>query len=389
MRRRRWRGHLSPADQEELWRRWRQGESLRAIARALDRRRKVVHRILVGTGGFTPVPRRRSPRVLSVAEREEISRGVAAGHSLRQIAARLGRAPSTVGRELGRHGGRACYRAASADAAAWQLARRPKVCKLAAVPRLRMLVAEKLRQDWSPEQIAGWLRHTFPEDERVHVSHETIYRSLFIQARGGLKRELLQHLRSQRTLRRARTATRTGQHRGQIVDAVSIRDRPAEVADRAVPGHWEGDLLAGAHHSHIATLVERQSRFTLLVKVAGGGKDTASVVPALARQMRTLPTALRRSLTWDRGLELAQHAAFTVATDVQVYFCDPQSPWQRGTNENTNRLLRQYLPKGTDLTVHSQAARNRIAQRLNTRPRKTLAYRTPADIFASAVAMTG
>jgi IS30 family transposase len=363
---------------------------LRAIAGALDRRRKVVHRILVGTGGFTPVPRRRSPRVLSVTtEPEEISRGVAAGHSLRQIAAGLGRAPSTVSRELGRHGGRARYRAATADAAAWQLARRPKVCKLAAVPRLRTLVAEKLRQGWSPEQIAGWLRQTFPEDERVHVSHEAIYRSLFIQARGVLKRELLRHLRSQRTLRRARMATRSGQHRGQIVNAVSIRDRPAEVTDRAVPGHWEADLLAGARHSHLATLVERQSRFTLLVKVPGGGKDTASVVPALARQMRRLPTALRRSLTWDRGLELAQHAAFTVATDVQVYFCDPQSPWQRGTNENTNRLLRQYLPKGTDLTVHSQADLSRIAHRLNTRPRKTLAYRTPADILASAVAMTG
>lgn len=385
MRRRRWRGHLSSADQAELWRRWRQGEPLNAIARALDRRRSVVHRVLVGTGGFTPVPRRRSTRVLSLAEREEVSRSVAVGHSARQIAGRLGRAPSTVCRELGRHGGRTRYRAATADAAAWQLARRPKGCKLAAVPRLRILVAEKLQRDWSPEQIAGWLRHTFPEDARVHVSHETIYRSLFIQARGVLKQELLRHLRSQRTLRRARTATRTGQHRGQIVNAVSIRARPAEVADRAVPGHWEGDLLAGAHHSHLATLVERQSRFTMLVKVAGGGKDTARVVPALARQMRTLPTALRRSLTWDRGLELAQHAAFTVATDVQVYFCDPQSPWQRGTNENTNRLLRQYLPKGTDVAAHSQAKLNRIAHRLNTRPRKTLAYRTPADIFAAAL----
>ena len=385
MQRRKWRGALSPGDRDELWRRWRQGEPLNAIARVLDRRRSVVQRVLAGTGGFTPVPRRRSTRVLSLAEREEISRSVAVGHSARQIAGRLGRAPSTVCRELGRHGGRTRYRAATADAAAWQLARRPQVCKLAAVPRLRSLVAEKLQRDWSPEQIAGWLRHTFPEDERVHVSHETIYRSLFIQARGALKQELRRHLRSQRTLRRARTATRTGQHRGQIVNAVSIRARPAEVADRAVPGHWEGDLLAGAQHSHIATLVERQSRFTMLVKVAGGGKDTASVVPALARQMRTLPTALRRSLTWDRGLELAQHAAFTVATDVQVYFCDPQSPWQRGTNENTNRLLRQYLPKGTDVAAHSQAELNRIAHRLNTRPRKTLAYRTPADIFAAAL----
>src|SRR5262245_7933680 len=384
MRRRRWR-HLSTAEQAELWRRWRQGEAINAIARALDRRHSVVQRVLAGTGGFTPIPRQRSPRVLSLAEREELSRGMAAGQSMRQIAGRLGRAPSTVCRELRRHGGRTHYRAATADAAAWQLARRPQRCQLAAVPRLRLLVAEKLQQDWSPEQIAGWLRHTYPEDERLHVSHETIYRSLFIQARGVLKQEVLRHLRSQRTLRRARTATRTGQHRGQIVNAVSIRERPAEAADRALPGHWEGDLLAGGHHSHFATLVERRSRFTLLVKVAGGGKDTASVVPALARQMRTLPPALRRSLTWDRGLELAQHAAFTVATDVQVYFCDPQSPWQRGTNENTNGLLRQYLPKGTDLTVHSQAALNRIALRLNTRPRKTLGYRTPAAMLAAAL----
>jgi IS30 family transposase len=385
MRRRRWRGHLSPAERDELWRRWRQGDAIKAIARALDRRHSVVQRVLAGTGGFTPVPRRRSLRVLSLAEREEISRGVAGGQSARQIAARLGRAASTVCRELGRHGGRTHYRAATADAAAWQLARRPKRCKLAAVPRLRNLVAEKLQQDWSPEQIAGWLRHTFPADERVHVSHETIYRSLFIQARGVLKQEVLRHLRSQRTLRRARTATRPGQHRGQIVNAVSIRARPAEAADRAVPGHWEGDLLAGGHHSHIATLVERHSRFTLLVKVPGGGKDTASVIPALARQMRTLPTALRRSLTWDRGLELAQHAAFTVATDVQVYFCDPQSPWQRGTHENTNGLLRQYLPTGTDLAMHSQTALNRIALRLNTRPRKTLGYRTPAAMLGAAL----
>jgi IS30 family transposase len=240
-----------------------------------------------------------------------------------------------------------------------------------------------LQREWSPEQIAGWLRLTFPQDQRLHVSHETIYRSLFIQARGVLKRELQEHLRSRRTLRRARTATRIGQHRGQIVDAVSIRARPAEVADRAVPGHWEGDLLAGRTNSHVATLVERQSRFTMLVQVRS--KDTATVVAALARQMRTLPATLRRSLTWDRGHELAQHAAFTVATDVQVYFCDPQSPWQRGTNENTNRLLRQYLPTGTDLALHSQAHLNRIAQRLNERPRKTLGYKTPAAILAEAL----
>ncbi len=383
MQRRRRRGGLGAAEQRELWQRWRHGESLNAIARALDRRASVVRRAVAGTGGVPRAPRSRSPRVLSLAEREEISRGVAAGRSARQIAVRLRRAPSTVCRELARHGGRAGYRAAGADAEAWHRARRPKQCKLAAVPRLRRLVAGKLRRDWSPEQIAGWLRQTFPEDERLQVSHETIYRSLFIQARGVLKRELQQHLRSQRTLRRARTATRTGQHRGQIVDAVSIRARPAEVADRAVPGHWEGDLLAGSRHSHIATLVERQSRFTMLVKLRS--KKTATVVAALARQMRTLPAALRRSLTWDRGLELAQHAAFTVATDVQVYFCDPQSPWQRGTNENTNRLLRQYLPKRADLSIHSQADLNRVAKRLNQRPRKTLGFKTPADILATVL----
>ena len=383
MQRRRRRGGLGAAEQRELWQRWRHGESLNAIARALDRRASVVRRAVAGTGGVPRAPRSRSPRVLSLAEREEISRGVAAGRSARQIAVRLRRAPSTVCRELARHSGRAGYRAAGADAEAWQRARRPKQCKLAAVPRLRRLVAGKLRRDWSPEQIAGWLRQTFPEDERLQVSHETIYRSLFIQARGVLKRELQQHLRSQRTLRRARTATRTGQHRGQIVDAVSIRARPAEVADRAVPGHWEGDLLAGSRHSHIATLVERQSRFTMLVKLRS--KKTATVVAALARQMRTLPAALRRSLTWDRGLELAQHAAFTVATDVQVYFCDPQSPWQRGTNENTNRLLRQYLPKRADLSIHSQADLNRVAKRLNQRPRKTLGFKTPADILAAVL----
>jgi IS30 family transposase len=383
MERRRRRSGLSAAEQQELWQRWRHGDALHAIARALDRRATVVRRVVAGTGGFAPAVRCRSARVLSLGEREEISRGVAAGHSARRIAVQLGRAPSTVCRELARHGGRAGYRAAGADTAAWQRARRPKRCKLATVPRLRRLVAGKLQQDWSPEQIAGWLRQRFPEDERLHVSHETIYRSLFIQARGVLKRELQRHLRSQRTVRRARTATRTGQHRGQIVGAVSIRDRPAEVADRAVPGHWEGDLLAGSRHSHVATLVERQSRFTLLVKVRN--KETATVVAALARHVRTLPTALRRSLTWDRGLELAQHAAFTVATDVQVYFCDPQSPWQRGTNENTNRLLRQYLPKGTDLASHSQTDLNRIARRLNERPRKTLGYQTPAAMLGAAL----
>jgi IS30 family transposase len=286
-----------------------------------------------------------------MSEREEISRGLAAGRSMRHIAGTLGRSPSTVSREIARHGGRTGYRAADADAAAWERARRPKRCRLAHNWQLQRLVAAKLRLEWSPEQISGWLHRTFPKDETLHVSHETIYRSLFVQARGVLKRELLKHLRSHRVMRRAKNATTKGP-RGQIIDGVSIRERPASVEDRAVPGHWEGDLIAGSKNTHIATLVERQSRFTLLVKV--DGKDSQTVVSALSRQVKKLPAALRRSLTWDRGMELAQHKWFTVATDLRVYFCDPQSPWQRGTNENTNRLLRQYFPKGTDLSVHTQ-----------------------------------
>jgi IS30 family transposase len=332
-------------------------------------------------GGFPPPERTRNPRHLSLAEREEISRGLGAGHTLTWMAAQLGRSVSTVGREVARNGGASAYRATVADSHAWERATRPQACKLAGRGRLRRTVAAKLRQQWSPEQIAGWLRTTFPDDERMQLSHETIYRSLFVQARGVLRKELAAHLRTRRVMRRSRHATLTGQHRGQIVDAVSIRERPPQVEDRAVPGHWEGDLLEGVGGSAMATLVERTSRFTMLVKVQG--KDTAGVTTALARQVRKLPAALRRSLTWDRGHEMAHHKAFTVATDVAVYFCDPSSPWQRGTNENTNRLLRQYFPKRTDLSGHSQAHLNRIARRLNQRPRKTLGFRTPADTLAA------
>lgn len=277
------------------------------------------------------------------------------------------------------------YRAAEADSRAWDRTRRPKPCRLAAAPMLQRIVASKLALEWSPEQIAGWLKQEFPDQGTMRISHETIYRSLFIQTRGVLKKELLGHLRSGRMMRRVKHATTVGQPRGQIMDGLSIRHRPAEVEDRAIPGHWEGDLLAGSKNTHIATLVERQSRFTMLVKVPG--KDTLSVVTALSQQVRRLPAALRRSLTWDRGMELAQHKRFTVDTSVQVYFCDPQSPWQRGTNENTNRLLRQYLPKGTDLSHYSQADLNKIALRLNQRPRKTLGFQTPAAILG--VALTG
>lgn len=368
---------LTVEGKAELWRRWQKGESLADICRALNKYEGSIHRVLVARGGIVPAARRRSRLSLELGERELISRGIAADRSIRQIAADIGRAPSTVSREIARHGGRARYRASEADTQAWESSRRPKPCRLASRPRLRWEVARKLKRNWSPEQISGWLKGTFPHDEDMHLSHETIYRSLFIQARGVLKKELIEHLREVRTMRRARSRGAYIENRGKIADAVSIRQRPAEVEDRAIPGHWEGDLLSGSNNTHIATLVERQTRFTMLVKVAG--RDTRSVVSAIGRQVRRLPTALRRSLTWDRGKEMADHRQFTIATDVDVYFCDPHSPWQRGTNENTNRLLRQYFPKGTDLSVHTQAHLTKVALELNQRPRKTLGFQAPAD----------
>ena len=338
-------------------------------------------------GGFTPADRTRRPDSLTLPEREEISRGLAAGVSLRTIAAGLGRPASTISREVGRHGGVRRYRAADAEARAWDNARRPKACLLARSPSLQAVVAAKLALDWSPQQISGWLARSRSRGDGMYVSHETIYKSLFVQARGVLRKELIAHLRSRRTMRRAKTASTAGQARGQIRDAVSIRERPAEVEDRAVPGHWEGDLITGSHNSHIATLVERHSRYLLLVRVPG--KDTATVVSALARQVRTLPDGLMASLTWDRGTELADHKRFTVATDVAVYFADPKSPWQRGSNENTNGLLRQYFPKGTNLSGYTQTQLDAVALKLNTRPRKTLEYLTPADKLAVTVALTG
>jgi IS30 family transposase len=377
------RREYSAAERRELWDRWKRGESISEISRALDRAPGTIHCTIREYGGVAPRERRRSRLALTLREREEISRGVAAGDSARGIAARLGRSPSTVTRELGRHGGRRRYRAAAADRRARERARRPQRCKLARNPVLSGLVAAKLREDWSPEQIAGWLKTRFPHDETMRVSHETIYLSLFVQARGALKRELVAHLRRTRSIRRPRTARRVNRGQGQIVDAVSIRERPAEAEDRAIPGHWEGDLLAGGASSHVATLVERHSRFVLLVAVEG--KDTCSVTSALSRQVRRLPQQLRSSLTWDRGMEMAEHARFTVATDVKVYFCDPQSPWQRGSNENTNGLLRQYLPKGSDLSKFTQPQLDAIAAKLNTRPRETLNFETPADTLEAAL----
>ena len=326
-----------------------------------------VARILVQTGGIQPPQRTRSKRVLSLAEREEISRGVFAGQSLRSIAASLRRAPSTISREITRNGGRQRYRATVADQAAWDRAHRPKTCKLAQNPALARIVASKLQLEWSPRQIAGWLKRTYPDDENDQVSHETIYRTLFIQARGALKKELLQHLRRTRRMRRSRHHTQKTPDHGQITDAVSIRERPAEVDDRAVPGHWEGDLLCGSNNSQIATLVERQTRYVMLVRVPS--KDTKTVIRALIKQAHKLPRELYKSLTWDRGKEMADHQRFTLATDIQVYFCDPKSPWQRGSNENTNRLLRQYFPKGTDLSIYTQEDLDQAAYSLNNRPR--------------------
>jgi IS30 family transposase len=321
--------------------------------------------------------------VLSLVEREEISRGIAAGATIRGIARGLGRAVSTVSQEVSRHGGRERYRAAEADLEAWESARRPKLCLLARNRPLQRIVASKLKQDWAPQQIAGWLKAEYPENPERWVSHETIYRSLFVQARGALRRELIGHLRSKRRIRRSRHATGRGAGRGEIVDAISIRQRPAEAEDRAIPGHWEGDLVEGSRGTFFATLVERRSRFVILVKVAD--KRTETVVAALIRAIRKLPATLRRSLTWDRGMELANHAQFTVATDVQVFFCDPSSPWQRGSNENTNGLLRQYYPKGMGLSEVSQARLDTVARKLNTRPRETLHWKTPAYILGTGV----
>ena len=385
MRKRRW---YTASELMEIWDRWQRGETTKRIGRVLDRSSSSIHQQLTVYGGIRPRERCRSSRVLTLAEREEISRGIAAGESMRSIAVRIGRAPSTISREIGRNGGYDNYRASAADEQAWERARRRKDSRLVKCPRLRERVEEQLRDDWSPQQIAGWLKTEYPEDPSFHVSHETIYRSLFIQARGALKKELTQFLRSKRSIRRsAHHSLRKGHGSGQITDAVSIRERPASIEDRAVPGHWEGDLIAGSGNTWIATLVERRTRYVMLVKVPN--KKTETVVNALIDHAHQLPTELYKSLTWDRGLEMADHKRFTLATDIAVYFCDPQSPWQRGSNENTNGLLRHYFPKGTNLSVHSQEHLDMIARKLNRRPRQTLGFRPPAERFNECVASTG
>jgi IS30 family transposase len=376
--------YYTDEQKKEIWDRWQKGESMNAIGRLFDRSHSSIQGILSKMGGLPPAPRKRSRLSLTLAEREEISRGVVAGYSLRSIAASLGRAPSTISREINRNGGCRDYRASEANLAAWDRAQRPKRCKLAENRALARIVAKKLRKLWSPEQIAGWLKRTYPDDENFQVSYETIYRSLFIQARGALKKELLQHLRRRRATRRSRHHTQKTDNHGRILDTVSIRERPASAEDRAVPGHWEGDLISGSGNTYIATLVERHTRYVMLAKV--DSKKTETVINALIKQAHKLPQELYKSLTWDRGKEMADHKRFSLATDIDVYFCDPQSPWQRGSNENTNGLLRQYFPKGTDLSVHSQAKLNAVARQLNERPRKTLDYETPAERFDECVA---
>ncbi len=370
-----------------IWNRYKAGDSVKSIARSFDRPSSSIHGYLSRTGGIRPSERRRAPRCLSLGEREEISRGLVAGLTIRAIAADLGRAPSTISREINRNGGPDSYRATRADQGAWDRARRPKPCKLVLNRPLSRRIAAKLKRKWSPQQIAGWLKREYPGDDWNQVSHETIYRSLFIQARGALKKELQQYLRSKRHIRRSRTSTLKDDGLGGIPGAVSIRERPAEVEDRAVPGHWEGDLIEGSNKTCVATLVERHSRYVMLAKI--DRKDAETVIDALIKQARKLPTELYRSLTWDRGTEMTGHKRFTLETNIKVYICDPKSPWQRGSNENTNRLLREYLPKYTDLSVYSQSKLDWIARELNERPRKTLDYETPAARFNACVAAIG
>lgn len=374
-----------PSDRrQEVWERWKAGDSISGISRAVGSPPGSIFSILLPFGGIYQPPQRRRPGTLTIVEREEISRGLAAGESYRSIARRLGRSASTITREVAKNKGARRYRAVDADDRAWRRARRPKTCLLAQRPELREVVATKLAEDWSPEQIASWLAKRQGPDSLMRVSHETIYKSLFIQSRGVLAKELQKHLRSQRPIRRSVHNTVTGQWRSQIADAVSIHQRPADVADRVVAGHWEGDLLCGRHWTQVATLVERATRFTVLVQL--DNREMGTLTEGLRRVMATMPEQILKSLTWDRGMELADHKNVTAQTGMDVYFADPRSPWQRGTNENTNRLLRQYLPKGVSMGGLTQTDLDAIAARLNNRPRKVLDYDTPHERLTSILA---
>jgi IS30 family transposase len=375
---------LSPEEIDEVWLRLKSGHTAKVTARQLGLPSSTLRTYLVRCGGVRPVPRRRRAGRLSLADREEISRGLAAGRSLRAIAVELGRAPSTVSREVAANGGRKGYRATLSDRAAWAKATRPKPCKLAMNPMLAGIVAEKLKRRWSPEQIAGWLKLTYPDDPEMQVSHESIYRTLFVQSRGALNRELAVYLRTGRMLRRPK-GVRVPDGRGSRPNILNIRERPAEAEDRAVPGHWEGDLVFGKGMSPVATLVERSTRFLMLVALPNGDHKADAVADALTAAVKQLPTQLARSLTWDQGHEMAAHQRFTIDTGIKVYFCDPKSPWQRGSNENTNGLLRQYLPRRIDFRTLTQADFDAIALELNERPRQTLGFKTPSQALAEVL----
>lgn len=376
--------YYSPEQKSLIWDRYKRGGSLHDIARMFDRNHSSVMPTIYQTGGYRPPERKRHPRSLTLDEREEISRCLVRQLSIREIARRLSRSPSTISREVNKNGGLKKYRAVKAEQRAWDEALRPKQCKLIICPDLCRLIAIKLKRAWSPQQIAGWMKRQYPDNLEMQVSHETIYKTLFIQTRGALKKELQKCLRSKRAVRKSRKTSLKRLGHGQIPDAVPISERPASVEDRAIPGHWEGDLICGSNNSYIATLVERYSRFVMLAKV--DDSKTSTVIAALIKHAQKLPNELYKSLTWDRGREIKDHKQFTIATNIKVYLCDPYSPWQRGSNENTNRLLRQYFPKSTDLSVHSQQKLSSVARQLNERPRKTLDYETPAQRFEQCVA---
>ena len=371
------RRHLTEADRAEVWRRRAEGEPIPVIARQMGRARETVWKVVVATGGIPPKAPQRSRRELTVGEREELSRGLALGESCRALARRLGRVPSTVSREVRRNGGRRSYRAAAADVAAVRRRRRPKPGKLALYPVLCAEVEARLQLLWSPKQISAWLKREYSDNPKMQISHETIYISLYVQGRGSLRAELAKHLRTQRTYRRAKNEVRR-QGPKMLPDPILISQRPAEANDRAVPGHWEGDLLFGTPTTAVGTLVERTTRFLMLFVLARGPRAQA-VREGIAASILKLPASLRRSLTWDQGAEMSQHQRFTVETGVAIYFCDPGHPWQRGTNENTNGLLRQYFPKNRTLAHVTQAELDRVADQLNGRPRETLGWRTPAE----------
>ena len=381
-----WR-RFSEEERQTIWDMREAGVPVKRIARHLGRQNVSLRKFIADAGGRRPTARQRSELRLSLEEREEISRGLAAGDSIRAIAEALGRSPSTICREVNANGGRRKYRALVADRAASRNALRPKRAKLAECRRLRGVVERKLEARWSPQQISAWLALEYPDRPEMQVSHETIYQSLFVQSRGALRKELHSCLRTGRAMRRAKAYTKGNVGQGQLRNMVMISERPADVKDRAVPGHWEGDLIFGKKMTSIGTLVERHSRYVILLKLPNG-HGAEAVRKAMTKRILTLPAQLRRSITWDQGKEMAEHVRFTVETGVQIYFCDPKSPWQRGSNENTNGLLRQYLPKSSDLSQATQRELDAIARSLNTRPRQTLGWMTPSQAFAEAVALT-